>query len=616
MRKFFFALFLFLIIALGIAFLGQCVSNKMVLLESGCAIPLSIEKKSFFLISDRPDGKTEQWTLRVPAEIDPSTLHLIVTDIRTFSLEVNGDTIYQYSGTPAAHRVHDIPLSAVSLDASSLQITVRAAVLTESCKFLLGTAQNISFAMTAALIFNMLVLGIYLAIIVNCVLLFLRKKSETYLLYMTAFTLCVALTCLLYCNMPIWQLKFWDLLHMGYLHALTQTFGLILCIRLMHIEVFQKYDRWIPGIPLMASVSLVALFNAFFTLQARNLFTSSISLLTLCALIYAYMKKRSGALTLLVGLALCEGLKLYYQLVNCQRIPPVAFFSFVHLPECAYLAFTFFCLLTVDSIFSKKFDEADQLLIEVERANAELDAKVAERTGALEIANRSLLREQERKHAMTTNIFHDLRSPLFSAMGLADMVQGAPGEEQEILGELRGQLVYLSHLTENLLLISKLEEGKITFAQMAVDLSELSRVVFREASVSCSQNGSYLSLSAADGVIVLGDGFRCRQALENLVYNAIRHTPAGSHIQICAKRTVSEAHVSVSDDGPGISAEALPHLFERYYTGHKRSPGEGSGLGLSIAQELIHAQGGRIEVQSTVGKGSVFTIILPLFHQE
>ena len=111
-------------------------------------------------------------------------------------------------------------------------------------------------------------------------------------------------------------------------------------------------------------------------------------------------------------------------------------------------------------------------------------------------------------------------------------------------------------------------------------------------------------------LIVTGDGFRLKQALYNVVSNAIQHTPEGTHVQISCHQENGYAIISVEDDGNGISEDAVSHLFDRYYT---RSPeSTNSGLGLAIAKEIIHAHDGTINVESEVGKGSCFVITLQL----
>jgi len=112
-------------------------------------------------------------------------------------------------------------------------------------------------------------------------------------------------------------------------------------------------------------------------------------------------------------------------------------------------------------------------------------------------------------------------------------------------------------------------------------------------------------------LVVQADRDALKQILLALVDNALVHTPAGTPIALMAAAAGENVLLSVHDNGPGIAAEALPHIFERFYRGQASRTGLGAGLGLSIAKELIEALGGTIAVESQPGQGSVFTATLP-----
>jgi signal transduction histidine kinase len=124
--------------------------------------------------------------------------------------------------------------------------------------------------------------------------------------------------------------------------------------------------------------------------------------------------------------------------------------------------------------------------------------------------------------------------------------------------------------------------------------------------------GVTVRLGAEDQASVLGDEDRLRQLLLNLVDNAIKYTPAGGMVTLGLSRRDGWAQIAVSDTGMGIAAEDLPHIFERFYRADRsRGRSGGSGLGLPIAGWIAQAHGGRIEVTSQMGQGSVFTVWLP-----
>jgi signal transduction histidine kinase len=129
-----------------------------------------------------------------------------------------------------------------------------------------------------------------------------------------------------------------------------------------------------------------------------------------------------------------------------------------------------------------------------------------------------------------------------------------------------------------------------------------------------------LKLGEIDQVLVCADQDRLKQVLVNLVGNAITYTPTGGEVTIGVGKVESKARITVSDTGPGIPEEDLPHIFERFYRGEKsrtrQKDGKGFGLGLSIAYWIVRNHGGQIDVESTVGQGTTFYVWLPLAAKE
>jgi signal transduction histidine kinase len=125
-----------------------------------------------------------------------------------------------------------------------------------------------------------------------------------------------------------------------------------------------------------------------------------------------------------------------------------------------------------------------------------------------------------------------------------------------------------------------------------------------------------LNLGSIDQVLVCGDRDRLKQVMVNLVGNAINYTPKSGEIIMALGKVGDKAQLTVTDNGPGIPADDLPHIFERFYRGEKsrtrQRDGKGFGLGLSIAYWIVRNHGGRIEVNSTLGKGTTFCVWLPL----
>jgi signal transduction histidine kinase len=165
-------------------------------------------------------------------------------------------------------------------------------------------------------------------------------------------------------------------------------------------------------------------------------------------------------------------------------------------------------------------------------------------------------------------------------------------------------------LVSDLLLLARADEG-IKIQKRMVELDTLLLDVYRQARVM--GNGVKVSLGSEDQAQVMGDPDRLKQVLFNLVDNAIKYTPSGGEVRLSLERDPQWVRIAVADTGMGIPAQDLSKIFDRFYRVDKARSREkgGSGLGLAIAQWIAQAHGGRIEVESVVGKGSTFTLWLP-----
>jgi two-component system OmpR family sensor kinase len=152
----------------------------------------------------------------------------------------------------------------------------------------------------------------------------------------------------------------------------------------------------------------------------------------------------------------------------------------------------------------------------------------------------------------------------------------------------------------------------------SVELDTLVLEVFQEMKVLAGEKIK-LHLTEIDQIQVNGDRDRLKQVLLNLVGNAIQYTPQGGDVFLSLGKVAEQARLIIRDTGPGIPAEDLPHIFERFYRAEKsrtRGKTTGFGLGLSIAHWIVDKHGGRIEVDSKEGQGTTFCIWLPLFHEQ
>jgi two-component system OmpR family sensor kinase len=213
------------------------------------------------------------------------------------------------------------------------------------------------------------------------------------------------------------------------------------------------------------------------------------------------------------------------------------------------------------------------------------------------------------------DVGHELRTPLTVIKGNVGLMHKIKDFDEESLGTIDNEVDRLTRMVGDLLLLAQAESGKIPLAHQMVELDTLLLEVLNEMSV-LARGKQVLRLGDIDQVIVCGDRDRLKQVIVNLVGNAINYTPAGGEVVVGLGKSGTQAQLTVKDNGPGIPPEDLPHIFERFYRAEKartrQKRDKGYGLGLSIAYWIVRNHGGRIEVNSVLGKGSTFTVWLPL----
>ena len=219
---------------------------------------------------------------------------------------------------------------------------------------------------------------------------------------------------------------------------------------------------------------------------------------------------------------------------------------------------------------------------------------------------------------LLADVSHELRTPLTVIKGNVDLMRRMKSLDEESLTSIDQEAGRLTRLVGGLLLLAQAESGKLALNMKRVELDLLLTEVFQEMTILAGSK-IHIRLNEIDQAYVNGDRDRLKQVFINLVANAVQYTPPGGEVFLSLDRIGEQARIICRDTGPGIPAEDLPHIFERFYRAEKsrtRRETTGFGLGLSIANWIVERHGGRIEVNSQEGKGTTFAIWLPLYDHE
>jgi len=211
---------------------------------------------------------------------------------------------------------------------------------------------------------------------------------------------------------------------------------------------------------------------------------------------------------------------------------------------------------------------------------------------------------------------HELRTPLAVTHCELESVaqdQQLPEHLRDRIGSVLEETERLSRIAENLLIISRLDAGEVKIEHELYDLATLAKNTAEQISLLAEQKKIKMNITTAIPTPVYGDPAKIKQIVVNLLDNAIKYTPQGGAILLSVYSVQDKAYLEVRDNGIGIAAAELPHIFERFYRADKaRSRQGGTGLGLSIVHSICQAHGATVEIESKENKGTTCRIMLPL----
>jgi heavy metal sensor kinase len=227
-----------------------------------------------------------------------------------------------------------------------------------------------------------------------------------------------------------------------------------------------------------------------------------------------------------------------------------------------------------------------------------------------------LQRGVNEKRRLVADASHELRTPLAAMQAELDVTldyEDLSPEARAVLTSTREEVERMARLVANLLTLASIYEGRLSLQAEQVDLSEVARVAVSGLEQVAASAGVALSIDG-QAATAIGDEERLREVAVNLVENAIKFSEAGASVLVATGRSDREAVMRVTDTGPGIPKGARERVFERFWRADQSRAysGGGSGLGLSICEEIVKAHGGRIWVEGDEGEGACFSVALPL----
>jgi len=224
---------------------------------------------------------------------------------------------------------------------------------------------------------------------------------------------------------------------------------------------------------------------------------------------------------------------------------------------------------------------------------------------------------QTMRRELIGNISHELRTPIAGVKAMIETLKEGAIDDRpaaaDFLSRIEGEVDRMSQTVSELTELSRIETGRAELRMAPLKLDLLLEEVAAQLNPLAQRQRVTITTDLATGLpTVRGDGDRIRQALVNLVHNAIKFSHPGGRVALSTRAGGESVIVSVSDTGVGISKEELPHVFERFYKADKARTGGGSGLGLAVAKHIVQAHGGNIWAQSIEGQGSTFSFSLPV----
>lgn len=226
-------------------------------------------------------------------------------------------------------------------------------------------------------------------------------------------------------------------------------------------------------------------------------------------------------------------------------------------------------------------------------------------------------RQDELRRGVVADVAHELRTPVTILRGQTEqLLDGIATPTSARLVSLHDEVLRLERLTDDLATLSAADAAGLALHTTPIDLAKLTTGAVEAMTPGFNDAALHVTLDTADAVVVDGDATRLRQVVTNLLTNAAKFTPAGGTVTVTVTHERSQAVLTVADTGPGIPADELPHLFERFWRGRAAGSRSGTGIGLAVVHALVSAHHGTVTAHTPAGGGTRFTVRLPAAQRQ
>ena len=592
-KDYFKPILVFLLISSLTFFIGLKINNSFGVLKNGDTFSSMGENNIYSFTNYQWDSKTNTYYFDLVRKNENQQLELIYGKLPSDVL-INGTVLKE---NPFFSRLLLSPdwfinnKTTVVFDTSINPYNTPIYVTTTSSAETAISSFNMVFAFS---------LGITLLMSIYGLSLYHRKQTEKYLLWFAIYT--GALT--LWSVLPLFVGTGINFLRY-YAFAWCVILDIVICFKMFDFKLPGRFNILLSIRGVVAVLVLWSFLETIFPKLHNEIYVYSLFLLSIGVLIHACVNRRKGAWLLISGHALSLGLRMVIPLSSLSSssvsypLRALQFSKFFNIP------FAFCCMLLINHIFAEKFVEAEILAKELEQINYNLDKKVLEGKQALQ-------EQMTRRHSLMMNIFHDLRTPLFVMQGCTQKITKQPELLDTELPIIRERLDFTKHLVEDLFLMAKLEDKQVILETDRVPITDLINNVISACSIEGESKNIYIKAELNCDCITWGDEYRLKQAFQNLLLNAIYYTKPDGKVYVSLKKEINTAIISFTDTGIGISPQNIEKIFDRYYRISGKEKHQSTGLGLSIAQEIIQQHQGKISVDSQLGFGTTFTVHLPI----